>query len=150
MATKSDQDKPASNRFPKVLGRGYVDRGNEVVLIVGTGKKRRMWTRLQMAWQLRSVDFVAARDFVTPVLREMGITSVAMIAGMDSSRFWKHKVPGKSRRLGVSSMNVLMSLIKHELRRNPYDWVAGENNDLVTLATLKNREKSQAKKRKKR
>ncbi|MEO8066025.1 MAG: hypothetical protein ABI643_04255 [Candidatus Doudnabacteria bacterium] len=132
------KDKPPRNRFPKFLGSNYTDHALEIVLRIGS----MTWTRLEMAATLKCVDYIAARDFVTPVLEDMGIISVESVYGMDPKQFWKRTVPGKPRKgLGIVSMNVLMSLIKHVLRRNPYKWAVGENGDLVTLATMKNREK---------
>lgn len=154
--TNGRADDEPTNRWPRTLGSNFRDKANEVVLAFGNGGNRVEFTRLEMAEQLGCVDFIAARDYVTPVLEDMGVDSVEMIYGINSSRFYMRTVPGtgirgvRIRRLGIVSMNVLMALIKHKHRGhpNPERWVAGMSNDIVTLATHIRRQELKVKERK--
>lgn len=111
-----------------VLGAGYQSKIHEV-LFTFQGVPI---TRRRLVADLGSSSFVAARR-VGKALTLRGVATARQLRGLPVHQLMR---PGSG--LGIEAGYILMALL-HAHGEDPLAWVAGEKDDLVTLATIKRR-----------
>jgi len=115
-------------RDERLLGKTFIDKQNEGVLIIG----KDVWTRKEMVEELKCGNFVAALN-LTKIAATLQVDSLKQLA----SRFSMEDLFAESR-FGVTTMFVLMCALEHA-QRNPLEWVHRKPSEVVTLATEKHR-----------
>jgi hypothetical protein len=116
-------------RDERLLGKTFIDKQHEAVLIIG----KDVWTRQDMVEKLRCGNFVAAAN-LTKIVNALNVESLAQL----SNRFTMEDLLVQPH-CGITTMWVLMCAIEGQGERNPLDWIDRKGDNIVTLSTEKHR-----------
>jgi hypothetical protein len=126
--THFDKRKRPYWRDERLLGKTFVERQQETVLVIG----RDMWTRQEMVDDLRCGNFVAAQN-LSKICKKLQVESLQQL----TARCTVEDLFSETG-FGVTTMYVLMCA-QESRQQNPITWVDKKPDNIVTLTTYKNR-----------
>jgi hypothetical protein len=112
----------------RLLGKSFMDRQSEAVLIIG----KDTYTRQEVIDKLHLGNF-AACGIVSKMAAKLQVDSLAQL----TTRYTMEDLLAE-RGFGEISTIVLMAA-EEDHKRNPYDWLNRKPDDIVTLSTEKHR-----------
>jgi len=124
----TDKRKRPYWRDERLLGKTFLDKQNEGVLVIG----KDVWTRQEMVELLKCGNFVAAQN-LTKIAAKLNVDSLKQL----SARFSMEDLFAESH-FGITTMYVLMCALE-AAQRNPLEWVHRKPDEIVTLSTEKHR-----------
>ena len=126
--THGDKRRRPYWREERLLGKTFLDRQSEAILVIG----KDAWTRQEIVDDLHCGNFVAAQN-LSKVAAKLQVESLDQLV----TRFTVEDL-FQEHGFGITSMFVLMCA-QEARQKDPLKWVDHKPNEIVTLSTEKRR-----------